>query len=138
LAQAVLRLASPAATTTRPIMSMTSSTERFEGVLRFWKKDSGYGFIKPNDGGKDVFVHKKELIRFRAQGGTPEKGALVNYVKAFDETRGKTYAAKVCLGGGYDPWSHEENAGEVVGEAAHDLMVLVIMGQYTRSPAGYY
>ena len=32
-----------------------------KGVLKTWKEDRGFGFIKPDDGGKDIFIHISAL-----------------------------------------------------------------------------
>ena len=33
-----------------------------EGTVKFFNEEKGFGFIKPSDSGKDIFVHKSGLI----------------------------------------------------------------------------
>ena len=33
------------------------------GTVKFFNAERGYGFIKPDDGGRDVFVHVPRLSR---------------------------------------------------------------------------
>ncbi|TXC75643.1 cold-shock protein [Luteibaculum oceani] len=33
-----------------------------EGVVKFFNEEKGYGFITPNNSGKDIFVHANGLI----------------------------------------------------------------------------
>ena len=32
-----------------------------EGVVKWFSNEQGYGFITPDDGGKDLFLHFKEI-----------------------------------------------------------------------------
>ncbi len=38
------------------------------GVISWFRADKGYGFIKPDDNSKDVFLHLKELEKIGLNG----------------------------------------------------------------------
>jgi cold shock protein len=48
-----------------------------QGTVKWFSQDKGYGFIKPDDGGEDVFVHHTSIVGegFR----TLEEGDKVSY-----------------------------------------------------------
>jgi len=63
------------------------------GTVKWFNAQKGYGFIRPNDGGKDVFVHISAVER--AGLGTLNEGQKVKYDIARD--RGKDAAANLAL-----------------------------------------
>jgi cold shock protein len=48
-----------------------------QGTVKFFNADKGYGFIKPDDGGRDIFVHITALERAGLQ--ALNKGQRVSY-----------------------------------------------------------
>lgn len=59
------------------------------GVVKWFSSEKGYGFITPDDGGKDLFAHHKEI-----QGSgfkSLDEGAKVE----FDVTQGQKGPASV-------------------------------------------
>lgn len=48
-------------------------SETIEGVVKFFSADKGFGFVTPDGGGKDVFVHITALERSGVRSLTPEQ-----------------------------------------------------------------
>ncbi len=61
------------------------------GTVKWFSSMKGYGFIEPDDGGKDVFVHFSAVER--AGMGTVNEGQKISYEIATE--RGKTSAANL-------------------------------------------
>jgi cold shock CspA family protein len=60
---------------------------RFAGVLKSWQDERGFGFIAPEQGGQEIFVHIK-ACRFR--GARPQVGQSVTFeVETQGAARGK-------------------------------------------------
>ena len=61
-----------------------------KGRITRWLEDKGYGFIQPEDGGRDVFAHRRALFpsAFRVQ-----IGMMVEYV--VEEHDGRLRASRV-------------------------------------------
>ena len=65
---------------------------RCTGEMTRWYKDKGYGFIKPDDGGEDVFTHVSDLVD---GDGSVQDRVRVTYVIEFDKHKGKDRATQV-------------------------------------------
>ncbi|WP_121970574.1 cold shock domain-containing protein [Leptolyngbya sp. BC1307] len=68
---------------------------RQRGKLSSWKDDRGFGFIKPDDGSQDVFLHISALERLSRR---PKVNDMILYERA-TESNGKVRAAKVSIQG---------------------------------------
>ena len=64
-----------------------------QGKVKWFNPDKGYGFIQPDDGGKDVFVHASALVS--ANITTLQDDQRVQY--NLEEQKGKTSAVDIQL-----------------------------------------
>ncbi|MEO0329941.1 MAG: cold-shock protein [Pseudomonadota bacterium] len=58
------------------------------GTVKFYNSQKGYGFIQPDDGSKDVFVHATALERSGMS--NLNEGDKVGFTTAVDSRSGKT------------------------------------------------
>jgi len=65
-----------------------------KGTVKWFNADRGFGFIKPQDGSADIFVHIKELRRIGLD--TLREGQIVEFDLV--EHRGRMVAGNLKLG----------------------------------------
>jgi cold shock protein len=63
------------------------------GTVKWYNEQKGYGFIQPDDGGKDVFVHATALERAGMRGLA--EGQKVSYDVEADRRTGKESATNL-------------------------------------------
>lgn len=64
------------------------------GTVKFFNETKGYGFIQPEDGGKDVFVHISAVERSGLR--TLSDGQKVSFEVEVDRRSGKSAAANLA------------------------------------------
>ena len=60
------------------------------GTVKFFNTDKGFGFIKPDNGGADIFVHISAVER--AGLGTLNDGQKISYELVSDKRSGRMSA----------------------------------------------
>jgi len=63
------------------------------GTVKWYNSQKGYGFIEPQDGGKDVFVHVSAVEQAGMHG--LDEGQKVNYEVLADARTGKSSACNL-------------------------------------------
>ncbi|WP_027583454.1 cold shock domain-containing protein [Bradyrhizobium sp. Ai1a-2] len=64
-----------------------------KGTVKLFKQDQGFGFIKPDTGGEDIFFHVSSLL----PGATPRQGDIVSYEVGVDRKTGRSRAQNVVI-----------------------------------------
>lgn len=65
------------------------------GTVKFFNANKGYGFIQPDDGSKDAFVHISALERSGI--GDLTEGQVVEYELETDSRSGKQAATNISI-----------------------------------------
>ena len=63
------------------------------GTVKWYNDQKGYGFIQPDNGGKDVFVHATALERAGLR--SLREGQKVSFELQTDQRNGKTSAVNL-------------------------------------------
>lgn len=66
-----------------------------KGTVKFYNEQKGYGFIAPDNGGNDVFVHATALER--AGISRLSEGQKVSFETEQDRRSGKTAVSKLQI-----------------------------------------
>ena len=69
------------------------SDQQETGTVKWYNDQKGYGFIQPDNGGKDVFVHVSAVERAGMRG--LNEGQKISYALETDKRSGKQSAGNL-------------------------------------------
>lgn len=98
------------------------------GVLKTWKEDRGFGFITPDNGGRDVFIHISSMGEVTRR---PIPGDIIHYQVARDRN-GKFRAINATI----DGVSAANSTGKA--ESSSGWVVALIIGLLLAAGAVYF
>ncbi len=104
---------------------------RFDGTLKSWNAERGFGFITPRQGGQDIFIH---ISAFPRDGRAPREGEVLTF-EVETTTEGKKRAARVQRSGAAaaPPVAlrrSTERRGGGLGVALLGLAIVAVLGWY--------
>jgi len=109
----------------------TPTPGKTTGVVLRWKHEKGFGFIKPDDGTEDLFVHIKEVWYDQASGLRSLKNNSKVEFEAKDGEKGKFASNVTAIGGGnaasgmemegtVAKWLADKGFGFITGDDGND------------------
>lgn len=118
------------------------SSARSEGRIRSWKDDKGFGFIEPDGGGDDLFVHASA---FDVEGRRPAVGDRVSFDTGRDR-KGRPCALRVVMAGAAMKTRRVEARGESPAQWGGAtlfliplfLLLMVAVSLLWRAPYGWF
>ena len=69
--------------------------KRYTGTVKWFSPEKGFGFIVPDAGGKDVFVHATDVKNSRINQNDLAEKTKVSY--SLKEARGKVSASDIVI-----------------------------------------
>lgn len=91
-----------------------------KGVLKTWKDDRGFGFIKPDDGSDDIFIHISALKGFVRR---PYRGDVIYYeVEQTEDGKSKAINARLE---GVEEFKEEKSTGDKIGIVLSIVVIIV-------------
>ena len=104
---------------------------KVQGTVKLWR-EKGFGFIVPDDGGADLFVHVSQI----EDGNALQQGARVHFVKQYDHAKGMDRAVQV-IGGIREARGGSSGYGGGHGGGGHGGGYSVYGGGYGYGYGGY-
>jgi uncharacterized membrane protein YsdA (DUF1294 family)/cold shock CspA family protein len=92
-----------------------------------WKADKAFGFIRPDEGGKDVFVHLRDFGQIPR---APRAGDVVNFQKMSDGS-GRLRAADVSIQGLERHTTKARRATHLAPKGRHLIVALIFFAALT-------
>ncbi len=109
---------------------------RFDGTLKSWNAERGFGFITPRNGGQDIFIH---VSAFPRDGVNPREGEVLSF-EVESTPEGKKRATRVQrpgaattaqAAGPQQPRRHRsERRGSGLGSGLITLALVGALGWY--------
>lgn len=96
---------------------------RFQGKITNWKDDKGFGFITPNGGTEQVFVHIKSFLNRKRR---PAGNEIVTYELVADQ-KGRAQAKNVAFVGDRQPGDSSQGSGTVTLALAILFIIFVVV-----------